>query len=69
MNNIPVLFEGAGVASISWENVTSGLSNLGSVMNTVLSTISSSPYLMAFMVAPLFKVGVSAVKKLIRVAR
>ena len=49
--------------------VTTALGNLGSVMDTVLTTIAANPYMMLFMAVPVLAVGCKSLRKLIRVAR
>ena len=46
--------------------VTTALGNLGSVMDTVLTTIAANPYLMLFMAVPVLAVGCKSLRKLVK---
>lgn len=52
---------------MTWEGVTTALTNLGSVITTVMSTVSDNPVLMVFIAAPVLGVGIAAFNKFIHI--
>lgn len=49
--------------------VTTALANLGSVMDTIVTTISGNAYLMLFLAVPVLSVGCRSFRRLLKVAR
>jgi hypothetical protein len=54
---------------MTWENVTTALSNLTDVTTTVFTAATGNPIVMACLVVPVFSAAVYVVKKLFRLAK
>jgi hypothetical protein len=54
---------------MTWENVTTALTNLTGVVSTVFTAATDNPIIMACLVVPVFSAAVYVVKRLFKLAK
>lgn len=62
-------YEVKGVNDMEFSAVTTAITNMGSVVTTVLDTIAGNPLLMVLLACPVIVVGTYVFKKLVKAAR